>query len=151
MKIEVGGLDQPGETIFSTTYTPSDSDSTKIYVQFIKLDSFEGTFDLAGKNWYDVVAENKGVFVYIMEESGNTTYFQRSGTIIVSDEEDDGWSWEKLGVYSEATMSAEFTDVVLDAVTVGIDNHSTPDESGACLRIKNTTLTYSESDGWSIL
>ena len=140
-----GGIDHPDNSVFYTDYTPNTGSSEKadtFYVKFVGLTSFEGEFKLEGKN----MNNKEGLLIYVKEDGGTTIYFQRSGTVNVKDDYDDGW----LGLNGSATISATLTDVVLEQVTIDeSSNESSPVNGGACLKVSNTTLKYDEEiEGW---
>ena len=128
--------------IFKTTYTPNTGDTTKadtFYIKFSNLDTYKGTFYLEDKNWDD----QSGFFLYVKEDDGVKTYFQKSGTVTTDyNDYDDGW-------WTTETITAKLAGVILEEVTIE-NNHSTPREGGACLIVKNTTLEFEDSDnnGW---
>ncbi len=92
------------------------------------------------------MSNKEGLLIYVKEDGGATIYFQRSGTVNVKDNYDDGW----LGLNGSATISATLTDVVLEQVTIDeSSNESSPVNGGACLKVSNTTLKYDEKiEGW---
>ena len=136
--LELEGINHSSESgIFKTTYTPNTGENAAdtFFIKFSNLDTYKGTFYLENKNWGDP----SGFFLYVEEDGGVKTYFQKNGTVETDyNDYDDGW-WET------ETISVKLTGVILEEVTIN-NNISSRVNGGACLQVKNTTLEFEDSE-----
>lgn len=113
---------------YETSYSPNTGN-------FLKNDTFTmqvrnistGEYGLAGTNF----GNTNGIFFVVYEDNGSgIKLFQKSGTVNVT-------SYNA----SNKKISAELKDVILEEVTIS-GGSSTKVPYGACLKVKDTTLSY---------
>ena len=111
----------------------STSDSFGIELNLNDLSDVNGPYDLSDTNYGD--PDLLDIIVY--EDNGAKYFFQREGNVVISN-------------YNNSThnIKVQFSGVILEEVTIpGIDNEnytSYPVTNGRCLKVKNTTVSYSE-------
>ena len=119
--------------VYYTYYTPRTGTNSKkkdsLNIEFYSLEDLNGTYNLRGKDY----SSKSGLFLVVYEDGGAKKYIQRKGTVKVTYKES----------LLSTSMTAELTGVALEEVTIDNSTHKTtvvPD--GACLKIKDTTVSY---------
>ena len=117
---------------YETSYTPrtgswgdilGDSSAKDYFTMQLRNFSSVENYSLAGTNYSD----SNGIFFVIYEDSGAKYYFQKKGTIN----------------YNASTKKVQLTGVMLEEVTINSStNKSTRVPYGACLKVKDTTISY---------
>lgn len=118
---------------YYTTYTPNTGSSTTdtlvIELKNIPQNDVNGTYNLSGTNY----SEDGILDIIVLEDDGVKYYFQREGTVVISN-------------YNASThnIKAELKNVILEEVTLNGSPLpvSTPVSNGACLKVKDTTVSY---------
>ena len=118
---------------YYTTYTPNTGSSTTdtlvIELKNIPQNDVNGTYNLSGTNY----SEDGILDIIVLEDGGVKYYFQREGTVVISN-------------YNASThnIKAELKNVILEEVTLNGSPLpvSTPVSNGACLKVKDTTISY---------
>lgn len=113
-----------------------------LYMNGVDSDLEEGPYNLADYDWNDYLNDDYGVFLYAcedyyyddydMEYYCTKLYFQREGTLIITDFE--------LNLTGSKLSSFEGT--LYGVVLEEIYNSGNPVPGGKCLKIKDTTVEY---------